>query len=126
MWFEREGKVVISLPGVPFEMEALKAQAVAAYTFACYRAARRTELPYDVTADSQIVTNEGKLISGTVTDRNGILLAKAENSAQNAQHQQNDMTGGNIIPGFTWGIAAVNNMAVSFACYYIGGKIVKK
>ena len=35
------------------------------------------------TADSQIVTNEGKLISGTVTDRNGILLAKAENSAQN-------------------------------------------
>ena len=37
-----------------------------------------------------------------------------------------NLTGGNIIPGFTWGIAAVNNMAVSFACYYIGGKIVKK
>lgn len=31
-----------------------------------------------------------------------------------------NLTGGNIIPGFTWGIAAVNNMAVSFACYYIG------
>lgn len=35
------------------------------------------------TADSQIVTTEGKLISGTVTDRNGVLLAKAKNSAQN-------------------------------------------
>ncbi len=34
------------------------------------------------TADSQIVTNEGKLISGTVFDRNGKLLAKAENSTQ--------------------------------------------
>ena len=37
-----------------------------------------------------------------------------------------NLTGGNIIPGFTWGIAAVNNMCVSFACYYIGGKILKK
>ena len=37
-----------------------------------------------------------------------------------------NLTGGNIIPGFTWGIAAVNNMVVSFACYYIGGKIAKK
>lgn len=34
------------------------------------------------TADSQIVTNEGKLISGTVLDRNGILLARAKNSEQ--------------------------------------------
>ncbi|MBE7018026.1 MAG: penicillin-binding protein [Ruminococcaceae bacterium] len=34
------------------------------------------------TADSQIVTNEGKLISGTVLDRNGVLLAKADNSKQ--------------------------------------------
>ncbi len=35
------------------------------------------------TADSQIVTSEGKLISGTVLDRKGNLLAKAENSEQN-------------------------------------------
>lgn len=35
------------------------------------------------TADSQVVTNEGKLISGTVLDRNGTLLAKAKNSEQN-------------------------------------------
>ena len=34
------------------------------------------------TADSQIESTEGKLISGTVTDRNGVLLAKAENSEQ--------------------------------------------
>ncbi len=34
------------------------------------------------TADSQIVTNEGKLISGTVLDRNGVMLAKADNSKQ--------------------------------------------
>ncbi len=34
------------------------------------------------TADSQVVTNEGKLISGTVLDRNGVLLAKADNSKQ--------------------------------------------
>lgn len=37
-----------------------------------------------------------------------------------------NLTGGNIIPGFTWGIAAVNNMVVSFACYYIGRVINKK
>ncbi|MBQ6685304.1 MAG: cytosine permease, partial [Firmicutes bacterium] len=36
-----------------------------------------------------------------------------------------NLTGGNIIPGFTFGIAAVNNMVVSFACYYIG-RLVKK
>lgn len=28
MWFEREGRVVVSLPGVPFEMEALMIEAV--------------------------------------------------------------------------------------------------
>lgn len=28
MWFEREGKVVVSLPGVPFEMEALMTESV--------------------------------------------------------------------------------------------------
>jgi len=37
-----------------------------------------------------------------------------------------NLTGGNIIPGFTWGIAAVNNMVVSFICYYIGQMIAKK
>lgn len=37
-----------------------------------------------------------------------------------------NLTGGNIIPGFTWGIAAVNNMVVSFVCYYIGRLINKK
>ena len=31
-----------------------------------------------------------------------------------------NLTGGNIIPGFTFGIAAVNNMVVSVACYYVG------
>ena len=37
-----------------------------------------------------------------------------------------NLTGGNIIPGFTWGIAAVNNMVVSLACYLIGRMINKK
>ena len=37
-----------------------------------------------------------------------------------------NLTGGNIIPGFTFGIAAVNNMVVSFACYYAGKLINKK
>jgi len=36
-----------------------------------------------------------------------------------------NLTGGNIIPGFTFGIAAVNNMVVSFACYYVG-RMMKK
>ncbi len=36
-----------------------------------------------------------------------------------------NLTGGNIIPGFTWGIAAINNMVVSFLCYYVG-KLIKK
>ena len=36
-----------------------------------------------------------------------------------------NLTGGNIIPGFTFGIAAVNNMVVSFACYFIG-RMIKK
>ena len=36
-----------------------------------------------------------------------------------------NLTGGNIIPGFTFGIAAVNNMVVSFAFYYVGKKLKK-
>ena len=36
-----------------------------------------------------------------------------------------NLTGGNIIPGFTFGIAAVNNAVVSLACYYIGKKLAK-
>ncbi len=36
-----------------------------------------------------------------------------------------NLTGGNIIPGFTWGIAAVNNMVVSVACYFVG-RLIKK
>lgn len=37
-----------------------------------------------------------------------------------------NLTGGNIIPGFTWGIAAVNNMAVSFLFYFAGRAMRKK
>jgi len=47
-----------------------------------YRYALNAEAWATFTADSQVVTNEGKLISGTVLDRNGALLAKAENSEQ--------------------------------------------
>lgn len=47
-----------------------------------YRYATQGEMWATFTADSQIVTNEGKLISGTVLDRNGLVLAKAENSKQ--------------------------------------------
>jgi len=37
-----------------------------------------------------------------------------------------NLTGGNIIPNFTFGIAAINNMIVSFACYYVGRVIANK
>jgi len=37
-----------------------------------------------------------------------------------------NLTGGNIIPGFTFGIAAINNAAVSLACYFVGQKLAKK
>ena len=37
-----------------------------------------------------------------------------------------NLTGGNIIPGFTFGIAAINNAVVSLACYFIGQKLAKK
>ena len=37
-----------------------------------------------------------------------------------------NLTGGNIIPGFTFGIAAVNNAAVSLACYFVGKKLASK
>jgi len=47
-----------------------------------YRYATQGEMWATFTASSQVVTNEGKLISGTVLDRNGIMLAKAENSSQ--------------------------------------------
>lgn len=47
-----------------------------------YRYALNAESWATFTASSQVVTNEGKLISGTVLDRNGLLLAKAENSSQ--------------------------------------------
>ncbi len=34
-----------------------------------------------------------------------------------------NLTGGNIIPGFSFGIAAINNMAVAAVCYLVGGLI---
>ena len=37
-----------------------------------------------------------------------------------------NLTGGNIIPGFTFGIAAINNAVVSLACYFVGQKLAKK
>ena len=37
-----------------------------------------------------------------------------------------NITGGNVIPGFTFGIAAVNNAAVSLACYFVGKKLTSK
>ena len=36
-----------------------------------------------------------------------------------------NLTGGNIIPGFTFGIAAINNAVVSLACYFVGKKLAK-
>ncbi len=36
-----------------------------------------------------------------------------------------NLTGGNIIPGFSFGIAAINNMVVAAACYLVGGLIRK-
>lgn len=36
-----------------------------------------------------------------------------------------NLTGGNIIPGFTFGIAAINNMIVAVACYLVGKAIRK-
>ena len=37
-----------------------------------------------------------------------------------------NLTGGNIIPGFTFGIAAINNMVVAAACYLAGRAIRRK
>ena len=36
-----------------------------------------------------------------------------------------NLTGGNIITGFTFGIAAINNAVVSLACYFVGKKLAK-
>ncbi len=36
-----------------------------------------------------------------------------------------NLTGGNIIPGFTFGISAINNMIVAVACYLVG-RLVKR
>ncbi len=36
-----------------------------------------------------------------------------------------NLTGGNIIPGFAFGIAAINNAVVSLAFYFIGKKLAK-
>lgn len=46
------GVVAAEMPAV-YEKEALKAQAVAAYTFACYRKASRTDGEYDLSADPE-------------------------------------------------------------------------
>ncbi len=46
------GVVAAEMPAL-YETEALKAQAVAAYTFACYRKQNNTNDEYDLTADSE-------------------------------------------------------------------------
>ena len=46
------GVVAAEMPAL-YETEALKAQAVAAYTFACYRKATRNDSQYDITTDSK-------------------------------------------------------------------------
>ena len=45
------GVVAAEMPAL-YEAEALKAQAVAAYTFACYRKSNNTNSEYDITADA--------------------------------------------------------------------------
>lgn len=45
------GVVAAEMPAL-YEAEALKAQAVAAYTFACYRKSNNTNTEYDITADA--------------------------------------------------------------------------
>ena len=37
-----------------------------------------------------------------------------------------NLTGGNLIPGFSFGIAAINNMLVALACYLAGGLLKRK
>ena len=37
-----------------------------------------------------------------------------------------DRLGGNLIPGFSFGIAAINNMLVALACYLAGGLLKRK
>ena len=37
-----------------------------------------------------------------------------------------NLTGGNIVPGFTFGIAAINNMVVAVACYLAGRLLHKR
>ncbi len=37
-----------------------------------------------------------------------------------------NLTGGNLVPGFTFGIAAINNMVVAVACYLAGRVLSKK
>lgn len=46
------GVVAAEMPAL-YENEALKAQAVAAYTFACYRLQNNTDAEYDITADGE-------------------------------------------------------------------------
>lgn len=37
-----------------------------------------------------------------------------------------NLTGGNLVPGFTFGIAAINNMVVAVACYLAGRLLRRK
>ncbi len=37
-----------------------------------------------------------------------------------------NLTGGNLVPGFTFGIAAINNMVVAAACYLAGRLLRRK
>lgn len=46
------GVVAAEMPAL-YETEALKAQAIAAYTFACYRKSTKGDAEYDITADSK-------------------------------------------------------------------------
>lgn len=81
------GVVAAEMPAL-YETEALKAQAVAAYTFACYRAEGRKGLDYDVTADSQ--TDQGYVSDAAAREKWG---EKAEEYLDKIDRAVSDVEG---------------------------------
>ncbi len=81
------GVVASEMPAL-YEPEALKAQAVAAYTFACKRKAENSQKTYDITTDPN--TDQGYIPRETAMEKWG---AKAEEYAKKIDDVINDTEG---------------------------------
>lgn len=112
------GVVAAEMPAL-YEAEALKAQAIAAYTFACYRKSTRGDAEYDITADSK--TDQGYVSDAACREKWG---EKAEEYLQKIADAVDAVDGMLLTYNGDCALSVYHAMSsgTTAACYDVWGK----